>query len=337
MRYRVFMIMGLMSLCAATAAYAGSDLKLGSAGGQELRIPVGSRGTALGGSAVAFSSGIDALYWNPAGAAAIQGTDLMASWRRYIADIDIGYFAVARHWGDAGVFGVTAKILSVPDEVVTTVDYPDGNGETYSSSFSVVGLSYARELTDRVSLGLNGNLVYEKIADQSATGVVFDIGFRYEPGWNNLSFGGVIKNLGPKMRYDGSGFDVSTPTADDPNGLPHTTRTQSATFELPSYVQLGVGYKAYDLNRSVVNLSGSFQSNNFAQDEFRFGAEYTFDQKYSLRGGYSTSKQKDYLYGFCAGAGAAVKLGETTVHIDYAWSQTEFFDDSHYITFQIGF
>ena len=337
MRYRLIIIVGVVVLAWTAGAMAGSDLKIGSAGGQELRIPVGSRGTAMGGAAVAFSTGIDALFWNPAGAATIQGTDFMVSRRKYIADINVDYLAAVHQIGDAGVIGVTAKILSMADEMVTTIEAPDGTGETYSSSFSVVGVSYARTLTDRVALGINGNLIFEKIADQTATGMAFDIGFRYDPGWNNLTFGAVIKNLGPNMRFDGPGFGIDAPTSDDPNYLPHTTRTQSSSFEIPSCVQLGAAYRLLSQQKSEMHVAGSFQSNNFAQDEYRVGAEYGYDGKYFLRGGYTGSKQDDYLYGLSLGAGVALKIGESTVHFDYAWSQSEFFDDNQYFTFQVGF
>lgn len=318
-------------------ASAGSDLKIGSAGAQELRIPVGSRGTAMGGSAVAFSSGIDAIFWNPAGAANIEGIDLMLSRRKYIADIDIDYIAAARRMGDAGVMAITAKILSMDGEPVTTVDAPNGTGATFGGSFSVIGASYARQFTDRVSLGLSGNVIYEKIADQTATGFALDVGFKYDPQWNNVTFGAVLKNLGPKMKFNGSGFDVETETGDDPNALPHKTRTQSEAFQIPSYFQLGMAYKMIDQDRSVVNLTGTFQSNNFAQDEYRVGGEYSFDEKFFVRGGYTYADQTDYLFGLTLGAGLAFNLGDTDMHFDYAWSQSEFFDDNHYFTFQVGF
>jgi hypothetical protein len=318
-------------------ASAGSDLKIGSSGAQELRIPVGSRGTAMGGSAVAFATGIDAIFWNPAGAANIEGLDLMLSRRKYIADIDVDYLAVGKRMGDAGVMSLTAKILSMGDEVVTTVNAPNGTGATFTGSFSVIGLSYARQFTDRVSLGLSGNVVYEKIADQTATGFALDVGFRYDPEWNNVTFGAVVKNLGPKMKFNGSGFDVESEIGSDPNALPHKTRTQSESFEIPSYFQLGMAYKMIDQEKSVVNLTGTFQSNNFAQDEYRVGGEYGFDDKFFVRGGYTYADQKDYLFGLTLGAGLAFNLGETAMEFDYAWSQSEFFDDNHYFTFQVGF
>lgn len=337
MRWMKLIVVLAMAVAVTGVANAGDDLKIGSAGAQELRIPAGSRGTAMGGSAVALNSGLDAIYWNPAGASDISGTDLMFSRRKYIADIDIDYFAMARRMGDVGIFGVTAKILSMNDEPVRTVDFPDGTGEMFSSSFSVVGLTYSRRMTDRVALGINTNIIYERIADQSATGFALDVGFTYDPGWNNMTFGAVIKNLGPKMRFDGPGFDLETETGSNPNALPHNTRSQAAEFEIPSYVQMGAAYQMVNVDRNVVNLTGTFQSNNFAQDEWRIGGEYIFDELLSIRGGYSYSDQKDYLYGATFGAGLAFELGETLVNFDYAWSQSEFFDDNQYFTFQLGF
>jgi hypothetical protein len=321
----------------AACASAGDDLKIGSAGGQELRIPVGSRGTAMGGSAVAFTTGIDAIYWNPAGAASVEGVDLMLSRRKYIADIDVDYIAASRQMGDFGVLSLTAKILSMGDELVTSVQAPDGTGATFTSSFSVIGASYARQFTDRVSLGITGNVVYEKIADQTATGFALDVGFRYDPQWNNVTFGAVVKNLGPKMNFSGAGFDVDTETGSDPNALPHNTRTQSESFEIPSYFQLGAACKMIEQDKSEFNLTGTFQSNNFAKDEWRVGGEYAFDKTFYARGGYTYSDQKDYLFGLTLGGGFVFSLGDTEMNFDYAWSESEFFEDNHYFTFQVGF
>ena len=59
MRYRLLVIVGFVAMGWFTVAHAGDDLKLGTSGAQELRIPVGSRGTALGGSAVALNCPVE--------------------------------------------------------------------------------------------------------------------------------------------------------------------------------------------------------------------------------------------------------------------------------------
>ena len=81
----MFLILLVVSL---NTAYAGNVLRLGSAGGQELRLPVGSRGTALGGAVVADVTGVESIFWNPAGLAFTTGTEAMFSHQPYLADID---------------------------------------------------------------------------------------------------------------------------------------------------------------------------------------------------------------------------------------------------------
>jgi hypothetical protein len=48
----------------------------------------------------------------------------------------------------------------------------------------VIGLSWARQFTDRVLFGGTANVVTERIASVSANGVAFDFGVQYLTGWN---------------------------------------------------------------------------------------------------------------------------------------------------------
>jgi hypothetical protein len=48
-------------------AFAGNTNRTGTAGAQELLIPTGANDIALAGSNIAFVSGIDAIFYNPAG------------------------------------------------------------------------------------------------------------------------------------------------------------------------------------------------------------------------------------------------------------------------------
>ena len=145
---RVLVVLALLA-CAAGPAFAGSDERKGTGGALELRLPVGPRGTALGGSVVSDAAGIDALFWNPAGLATIQRTEATFSHTQYIADMKLNYAAVGTHLG-LGALAFNAKVLSVGDVIVTTEDAPDGTGEILSPTFSVLGASYARQFTDRV-------------------------------------------------------------------------------------------------------------------------------------------------------------------------------------------
>jgi hypothetical protein len=343
----LILVLGIVFLSAQ--AWAGGTNRIGSAGAQELRIPIGARSTALGGSAVADVSGVEALFWNPAGVASGEGTEAVFSYMKYIADINLGHVGVTTNLGDFGSLGASVKVLSIGDIEVTSEDSPNEDnttGEIFSPSFAVIGLTYARRMTDRVSFGITGMYISEKIMRESATGVAFDFGFMYDVGWSGLKFGTVMKNYGPNMQFDGPDFErVLTDPSFDPQAPGKAVKTQSASFDLPSYVQMGLSWSPYDVNGNRVSLLGTFQSNNFSPDEYKMGAEYALNNMLFLRAGYSsdfrdefgTAESKTSIRGLTFGAGIKTKLGATEIGLDYSWMQSEFFDNNQLFSLRFGF
>ena len=82
---------------------------------------------------------------------------------------------------------------------------------------------------------------------------------------------------------------------------------------------------------------GSYQSNTFNNDEGHFGTEYSYDNTFFLRGGYTYSDQDAYLYGFTFGGGLVLTWGETDLSFDYAWTETDIFDANQYFTVKVAF
>jgi hypothetical protein len=320
---------------------AGSEDRIGTAGAQELRIPIGSRGSAMGGALVASARGTEAMFWNPAGTAREDGTEAMFSYLQYFADMKLSYVAVKTSIEGFGTLGVSAKVLSVGNILKTTWDDQQGTaGEYFNPTSSVIGLTYARQLTDRVAFGATGYFINERIEQVSAQGVAFDFGFTYVPNWRGLKFGVVIKNFGPEMRFDGPNFGNKViPPGSSPNSAPKDLRSQSAAFELPSSVQFGAAWSPLERQneKNNVEFSTVFQSNNFSQDEFRGGVEYGYGEMFFLRGGFAGSNQNDYMFGPSFGAGIKLHWGATNVMFDYSWQKTDFFDNNQYFTVKMGF
>ena len=77
----------LILAAGAASAHAGNGNRVGTSAAPELLIPVGARGTGMGGTGVADAAGTEALFWNPAGAAFAEGTEISFSYLEYIADI----------------------------------------------------------------------------------------------------------------------------------------------------------------------------------------------------------------------------------------------------------
>lgn len=339
---KIFLISFALIFVLSAALLAGNENRLGTAGAQELRIPIGSRGSAMGGSLIANAYGAEALYWNPAGAAGMTGTEAMFTHLEYFADMNLEYVAVASSIEGFGTIGVSAKVLSIGDILKTTWDDQQGEaGEYFNPTFSVIGLSYARQFTDRVSFGATGYFIQERVEQVTARGIAFDFGFTYTPNWRGLKFGIVVKNIGPTMRFDGPGFDVRTqPPEADPNTPDHTLGLQAEAFELPSSIQFGAAWDLLNTNElNNLEVTGTFQSNNFSQDEFKAGAEYSYDRTFFVRGGFVGSSQDEYAFGGSFGAGVRLNWGQSNITFDYSWQQVDIvaLDDNQFFTVKVGF
>jgi len=107
---RALALLALVVLAAAPA-WGAADGRKGTSGATELLIPVGARGTALSGTAAGDATGLEAIFWNPAGLATVEGTEVMFTHTSYIADMKVNYAAAATRVGSIGVlmdgFGFT--------------------------------------------------------------------------------------------------------------------------------------------------------------------------------------------------------------------------------------
>lgn len=332
----------LLVLVSFNMAFAAGDRRNGTGGASELLIPVGVRGVAMGGANIATSQGIEALFWNPAGGSRTENSvEAYFSYMSYIADIGITYGAVSTNINGFGSVALSLKALSIGDIEVTTIENPDGTGQNFTPTFVTVGLTYARNLSDRISVGLTSNLVLEEMGNVNATGIAFNVGVLYENLANitGLSFGVVLKNLGPQMKYDGPGLYTQA-TVTDFTRPAQFYKVEAASFELPSTLEFGLGYRASINEQNSFLLSSTFLNSNFSGDQYNFGAEYTFNNILSLRGGYTMvpeGQEINYIYGFTGGVGINYNMQGTEVRVDYAYRDVDFFDANHIFSVMLGF
>lgn len=318
-------------ICFLTVSvFAGNKSKSGAAGAQQLNMPVGARMIALSGAALSTVSGIEALYWNPAGVSGITGNSEISIFNgENIGGIDQSYFAAGFNFGDVGVFSFALKSLDFGDIIRTTEIQTDGTGETFSPSFMTTTVGYSNSLTDRIRVGISVNIVSEKIIRTSATGVAFDAGIQYSnlANINGLSFGVVLKNLGPAMKYEGP--DMLRVSDDGSRRGPQWMKIDAAPFELPSMFQIGVGYAFSIDDMNALHIGGTFENNNYSYDTYRGSLEYSFNEMLYLRGSYlSTPDGLDTAYnlwGASFGAGINYDLGYFKVNVDYAYRDSQYF------------
>src|SRR5690554_5110415 len=341
---RILLVIVIFALAAGEVFSQGGQDRAGTSAAPELRIPVGGQYLAMNGAAVAIASGLEAIYWNPAGVYHTN-TDASAlfSYRSYIADMSMSFAAVSGNFGEFGTLGISFRDLSIGDINVTTMDQPDGTGEIISTTYFVLGLTYSKLLSDRVSIGANINLINESWANVSATGFSVDAGVQYRDLFvSGLAIGVVVKNLGGAMQYDGSGLIVQ---ATDPNSERGQTfyKVTAASFELPSEIALGVSYTRALNEENYLSISGAFVNNNYAFDDYKVGLEYSYKNIAFLRGGYlfspqATDERMNIWEDSTLGVGLNLKEFSTLdISVDYAYIPVQFFDANNTFSIRVNF
>ncbi len=339
---RLLIVAFLATLSLGPDALAGRGDKSGTSAAPELLIPVGGRDIALGGSSVATTTGIEAIYWNPAGLSRSNfGAEAMFSHMNYIADIGVEYVAVGTSFEGFGSIGLSLKTLSFGEFEITTEDNTEGTGQMFSPTFVTVGLTYARSLTDRISVGLTTNLVSERIDRVSATGVAFSFGVQYAGFANTpgLNIGVAVKNIGPGMQFNGPGLLRQALASD--NLRPETVYLiEAQKDELPSTIELGVSYRHNIDDENSLTTSGLFMNSNLSDDEYKLGLEYNFLNTLFVRGGYNLSqesRENSYIFGATAGAGVHYSMGGLDLTFDYAYRSVKYLEANHVFSLKFGF
>ncbi|MBM4157376.1 MAG: PorV/PorQ family protein [Ignavibacteria bacterium] len=333
----------LIIFLSVSIGFAGPRNKLGTNAAPELLIPVGSIGTSLAGSNLAYTSGLDAMFWNPAGLAQLNSTnaEVLFSHMNYFADMKMEYFCAAAKIGNIGVIGGGIKSLNIGEIYQTTELQPEGTGTVFKPTYITANLSFARQMTDRIKFGTNVKIINENVAEVSATGFAFDFGIQYVGGESGFTFGIAIKNLGPSMRFNGPGLDREVQLQ---NGQKTTQRVILQDFDLPTNLELGFSYSfaRYMKDMNVV-LSAAFQNSSFSSDEYRFGLEYSYKNILYVRGAFNLLPQKETderLFGPTFGVGLRYPVGGVMIGLDYAYrvmNEKGFDNTNQFFTINLGF
>jgi hypothetical protein len=333
----------LVSLALSQGARNGTEAA------SQLLIHQGARYLSGGGS-VATVDGIESAYWNPAGLAKGQGMTAIFSNRSYLAGMNVNFFGVGLNVGKLGAFGLTGRMLDVGDINVTDIYHPDGTGEILTPSYFVVGLSYAKRLSDRTGMGFSINYINEGFGRVNATGVTVDAGVQYENflDLEGLDVGVALRNFGSPMRYGGQGLWVNA-QASGSSRQTDWYKVEAGQFDMPFIMDIGAAY-----NVAGVQLGATYEVNHFSQDKIKLMAEYGFEDIAAVRVGYlmdveDAKDDKDtpdidesaMLENIFAGPsfGASLnllKLIGLDLSIDYAMFMTEYFDDNHVISLRFG-
>ncbi len=206
----------MVGLCLGAFAQ-GADIheNAGTRAMSFLKIGVGAAAMGMGESQVAATDDLYASYWNPAGLTRLGGPELALMHNEWFAGINHEFVGFAVPVESVGVVGASASFLSFGE--LQGRDR-DGNETTVFRPYDLaLILSYAQEFGRTVAFGANAKFLREQIADESGSGIAFDVGGLYDFPEVPLSVGLTAQHLGPRVQFVEEAF-----------GLPVTFRVGAA-------------------------------------------------------------------------------------------------------------
>lgn len=253
-------ILGATLLVVPSMAAAGG--RSGDAGALFLRIGMGGRASGMGEAHIAVASDASTAYWNPGAMAAVLGTNVMLMHNEYFQSIRLEQISLT-HETDFGTIGLGFTGLYM-DELERYEDVPSsqplGTFPVYDVAASV---GFSRYILPDLAVGAAMKPVYEKIDEESAYGLAFDLGIYHISRIRGVKFAAVLANLGAPIKF------------------------VSEEFALPRVVKVGGSYeRELEGVRGSMLLALDILFPNDGDPREHIGFEYSYSDRLFLRAGY---------------------------------------------------
>jgi hypothetical protein len=285
----------------------GSAALAGTHSGAFLRMGVGARALAMGGSYVAIANDATAGYWNPAGLALVEDVSIELMYSHDISfDRSLNYGGIAKNF-DFGSLGFSYIGGGMND----LDEYDDGNNRigTFDTREHAFILSYATNALSFIRncapayLGISFKGIMQDMGDSDGSqfGLGADVGAMFSPV-EMLTFGMAVQDIGSKIL--------------DPND------------SIPYHIRLGVAARALD--NALTVTAGAAKTRHIGDPTLQLGAEYWTE--------FSMDKYAGVRVGMDEGAFAAglgLKISGIGLNYAYVVEEEDFLGENH--RFSLGF
>jgi len=315
--------------------------KVGTTAAPFLKIEYGARPVGMGGSFVALANDASGIYYNPAGIAELKNTQFMGGYTVWFADLKYNYATFILPTSRVN-FALWGSFLYSDDIEVTTVENPEGTGQKFTYVDGLLSFTASALLSDRLSVGISGKYIQQKLYNESASTFALDIGSILRTPLKGARLGMCLANYGGRMQLFGNDLIVQTDPWPEYTGNPDVeARLTTESFPLPLAFKLGIaidlvgaGEAFFNNTDHCVTLAVDGIHPNDGEEKLQFGVEYSFYNMLFLRGGYKVNYDTQR---FTGGAGMKFSVGQRTFAVDYAYVDMDVLDATHRISLVIGF
>jgi long-subunit fatty acid transport protein len=311
----------------------GDFLKVGAAGAQFLKIGVGARGSAMGAYS-AVANDLSSVWWNPAGIADVKTMGGELNYTQWFAGLQHMFAGVSLPIGANYTLAGTITSFTSGDIPVTRIDNLN-TGLKYQISDIAATLTFAGYLTEDFSFGISGKYVQNGISLLTSTGVAFDVGTTYNTGLYGIRLAFAMLNLGSKMQYSGADLRTTKKIIQELRTSPIDAEFVTSSYSMPLMFRAGLSSEVYKTEEHKVIVAGDFTTLSDVPEQFALGAEYTFKDLISLRGGYLFNHDQFGLSGGIGinwDSGSGIKAG-----MDYSINPTSDIGVINRISVKLGF
>jgi hypothetical protein len=310
--------------------------KVGQTGLQFLKIDASARAAAMGSAVTTVDEGASAMFYNPAGIGKMtKKVDFFTNRTEWIAGIKYNAFGLVLSTGNWGNFGISVLQCDYGDDFIgtrvaqstdTPAEIEKGFVETgvLDVGAYAIGLSYARSLTDKFTVGGQvkyvrqhlGSSVLSKGAEATenkVSGYAFDFGTIFYPGYKSLRIGMNIRNFSGQFKY------------------------QETAFQLPLTFIIGTAFDVMDFmgdhNNPLLIGIDTIHPRDYTE-RIHIGGEYFLNGMLALRAGYKFNYDEE---SYTTGIGFKYTLSGLDVRFDYAYNDLGVFESVNRFSFGISF
>ncbi len=268
-----------------------------------VKLTTNARAVAMGDAYSAVGNDISSVFYNPAGITQLETERaVMGGYSKWLVGSSLGTFAFGVKTSVA-TFAVSAIYFQTDEFEERTSQNPAGTGRMVSANDIAVGLTIAKQLTDKLSFG--GQIRYVKedldLIDFSTVDVNF--GTVFFTGYRSTRLAMSLRNLGSDKEVV----------------------AQKARIPTVFYIS-GAG-EIYGNLGDPFSLTASVEQAFFTDYAARyyFGGEAWINNMLALRAGYKTRHDSE---SWSIGAGLKQNIGSQSLTVDVAFSRASAFDDN---------
>ena len=315
--------------------------KVGTSAAAFLRIPVGARAIGMGSAFTAVADDGSAMFWNPGNIANFQKSTLFVHHSPWLSELDHTYMSTSFNLSGLGTVGVNVVSLRTSEMDVTTLEAPMGTGETFTASSIAAGLTFARKLTDRFSIGVNAKYIQERIFNSTASGMAFDIGTLFITPFKDVRFGMAVSNVGTRMKMNGEDLNAYVDVAPNQKGNNDEIVSQLKTdaFDLPILLQLGLAWDWHPARDTRMTFACDGVNPNDNGPSVNVGCELALlNESVFMQVGFNELFLEDREKGLTMGAGIQLpSVGGSELAFSYAYQNFQYLSAVNHFSIEIMF